>query len=84
MENMDFEMYKKHRGSTINHFYEKLLKLKDMINTETGRKIALVRDAFMKEFLAEFYKEWSEQKSCFKYISCCYATNKKSTDQVDS
>ena len=57
---MDFEMYKKHRGSTINHFYEKLLKLKDMINTETGRKIALVRDAFMKEFLAEFYKEWSE------------------------
>ena len=60
MENMDFEMYKKHRGSTINHFYEKLLKLKDMINTETGRKIALVRDAFMKEFLVEFYKEWSE------------------------
>lgn len=60
MENMDFEMYKKHRGSTINHFYEKLLKLKDMINTETGREIALVRDAFMKEFLAEFYKEWSE------------------------
>lgn len=52
------EVYKKGNTSTINHFYEKLLKLKDMMNTSTGLKIAEERHRFMELFLEEFYKEW--------------------------
>ncbi len=44
--------------STIGHFYDKLLKLKDMMNTETGRKIAEERHTVLKQFLDQFYKEW--------------------------
>jgi uncharacterized protein len=51
------ESYQKNTSCTINHFYEKLLKLKDLMNTETARKIAMERHAFMVEFLNEFYKE---------------------------
>ena len=47
------------KNHTINHFYEKLLKLKDMMNTETGKKLAKERHEFMEEFLKEFYKEWN-------------------------
>ena len=54
----DFEAYKNHEGATINHFYEKLFKLKDLMNTESGRKIAESRDAFMHTFLEQFYGEW--------------------------
>lgn len=53
-----FEQYKKGRGSTINHFYEKLLLLKDRMNTPTGRRMAEQRHAFMEEFLKQFYDEW--------------------------
>ncbi|ULG73927.1 HD domain-containing protein [Macrococcus brunensis] len=42
----------------INHFYEKLLKLKDLMNTETGRAIAAERHEFMEQFVAQFKKEW--------------------------
>lgn len=50
---------KNEKNHTINHFYEKLLKLKDMMNTETGKKLAKERHEFMEEFLKEFYKEWN-------------------------
>lgn len=56
--NMPKEEYKKGAHPTINHFYEKLLLLKDRMNTEEGRKIAEHRHKYMEQFLDEFYKEW--------------------------
>lgn len=54
----DFEEYKKSTGTTINHFYEKLLLLKDLMNTETGKAIAEERHAFMEMYLNQFFREW--------------------------
>jgi len=53
-----FEQYKNNKGPTINHFYEKLLLLKDRMNTETAKKIANKRNKFMAQFLERFFKEW--------------------------
>jgi uncharacterized protein len=53
-----FEAYKKSQSPTINHFYEKLLLLKDKMNTDSGRKLAEHRHKFMEEFLEEFLAEW--------------------------
>lgn len=50
--------YRNVQRHSINHFYEKLLKLKDTMNTETGKKIATQRTNYMQTFLDEFYQEW--------------------------
>jgi uncharacterized protein len=52
-----FEAYKKGRGPTINHFYEKLLLLRDRMNTRTARALAAERHRFMEEFLTRFHAE---------------------------
>jgi len=56
--NMTKEEYKNSTTPTINHFYEKLLLLKDRMNTETGKNIAKKRHIFMELYLDQFYNEW--------------------------
>lgn len=58
-EHLTKESYKNTTAPTINHFYEKLLLLKDLMNTETGKVMATERHNFMLLYLDHFYKEWS-------------------------
>ena len=61
--NMNKEEYRQNQNSTsINHFYEKLLLLKDMMNTETAKKIAKHRQAVMEKYLEEFLAEWEGER----------------------
>lgn len=55
---MSKEAYKKSTAPTINHFYEKLLLLKDKMQTKTGKKLAKKRHEFMQTYLEQFFKEW--------------------------
>ena len=63
MQHDSFEQYKANKGPTVNHFYEKLLLLKDRMNTATGRRMAERRHAILEEFLREFLAEW-EGEDC--------------------
>lgn len=57
-----FEEYKNNKSPTINHFYEKLLLLKDLMNTKTAKKIAEERHKYMEEYLERFFQEWEGKK----------------------
>ena len=57
-----FEAYKKNTAPTINHFYEKLLLLKNRMNTETGKHMAEERHRFMEMYLQQFFQEWEGKK----------------------
>src|SRR5262245_61748565 len=57
-----FEAYKKGSSSTINHFYEKLLLLKDRMNTATGRRLATARHEVMERYLDQFFAEWDGKR----------------------
>ncbi len=59
---MSKEEYKRSKAPTINHFYEKLLLLKDRMNTKTGKRIAMERHNYMEQFLDQFYAEWNGKK----------------------
>lgn len=59
---MSKEEYKNNDSPTLNHFYEKLLLLKDKMNTQTGKQIAQERHRYMEGFLAQFYAEWEGEK----------------------
>ncbi|MCF6167691.1 HD domain-containing protein [Lutibacter sp.] len=60
--NQTKEEYKNSKAPTINHFYEKLLLLKEKMNTQTGKKIAEERHTYMEVFLQQFYDEWNGLK----------------------
>lgn len=60
--NMGKEEYKNSASPTLNHFYEKLLLLKDKMNTATGKKLAEARHLYMENFLSQFYAEWEGEK----------------------
>lgn len=55
---MNAEEYRNHISTTINHFYEKLFKLKDLMNTDIARVIAQDRERYMKDYISEFMDEW--------------------------
>jgi uncharacterized protein len=59
---MTKDEYKASQAPTLNHFYEKLLLLKDRMNTSTGKKLAEDRHRFMEVFLAQFYADWEGEK----------------------
>jgi len=58
----NFEEYKSQKGTSVNHFYEKLLLLVDRMNTKAAKKIALNRQKYMEDYLEQFYLEWNGVK----------------------
>ena len=59
---MNEEEYRNHVSTTINHFYEKLFNLKDLMNIKTAKEIADYREVYMKEFVTRFLNEWDGVK----------------------
>lgn len=57
-ENMTIEEYRSSNGTAIMHFYEKLFKLKELMNTTYARQLAEKRHHFMEQYLKQFYEEW--------------------------
>lgn len=60
--NMTAEEYRNGRDTAINHFYEKLLKLRDLMNTSAGKELAAERHRFMEMYLEQFYAEWDGRR----------------------
>lgn len=60
-EAMTKEEYRKNDEPSLNHFYEKLLKLKDLMNTDAAKQEAEVRHRYMEQFIEQFMKEWNAQ-----------------------
>ena len=60
--NMSGEEYRRHISTTVNHFYEKLFNLADMMNTNTAREIATARNQYMKDYISEFLAEWDGER----------------------
>ncbi|PEF72217.1 phosphohydrolase [Bacillus pseudomycoides] len=60
-EEMTKEEYRKNDDPSLNHFYEKLLKLKDLMNTDAAKREAEIRHRYMEEFIEQFMKEWNAQ-----------------------
>ncbi len=63
------EDYKSNNSPTINHFYEKLLKLKNLMNTQKGRELAAQRHKYMEVYLEQFYKEWNGESKIYRISS---------------
>ncbi|GGG50415.1 HD domain-containing protein [Hymenobacter glacieicola] len=61
LQHQTFESYKQNTAPTINHFYEKLLHLRERLNTPAARRVAQERHAFLEQFLAQFLREWEGQ-----------------------
>lgn len=62
VEHQNFESYRKTQSSTINHFHEKLLLLKDRLHTEAAKRLAEHRHKYMEKFLEEFHAEWEGKR----------------------
>lgn len=60
--NMNEEQYRNHVATTVNHFYEKLFLLKNLMNTDTAKEIAKSRDEYMKSYISEFLEEWDGKR----------------------
>jgi uncharacterized protein len=60
-EKMSLEEYRKGKSTSVHHFYEKLLKLKDLLNTQTAMEMAESRQWMMESFLEQFFQEWNGQ-----------------------
>jgi uncharacterized protein len=58
-KNMTLDEYRHGKSSSIHHFYEKLLKLKDMMQTDAGKQLAVERHRYLQNFLTQFFKEWN-------------------------
>ena len=62
LTDMDGETYRSRVSTTLNHFYEKLFRLPALLNTDTARRIAAVRTAFLEQFVTEFLAEWEGRR----------------------